>query len=450
MKDKEINVQGFLGKPFYVNFPRIIAEKNSRLVSGERTIFNAKDDKISKILTNFWDKENGQEKLRKATFNLSLWGKSIMYVWPNEAGELSLKFVRNPFNSRISKIDEKEQIAIIWDTLQQNDAPIWRKMVVTPTEMRIEFYAQAIARVGEVSAEPRPAERPYNSYSLANLMGFLPFIELENKSIGSMYLNSTTNINNQPDWINSSDLILKYQEMFRIAMVELKANRTRIAANVTSEKLLDIKSKGGYALEDVYADALIQGQFNTAYGSSSMDSSFQVLEGKPNLDVYTGAMEAVEAQIFNNAGWTPFKSSSNGVYENKTTSLFSDKLDIETTLFKQAILKPKLEKLFDFVLKFNGIDPFEKNGERKYSFDFIQLSMIDRVSKIEEQEKLINMGVVSQAEARAIIFGIPMALAEKQIEQVQKVNMANKKSDLELQGKFETANKAKLTTKEDK
>jgi hypothetical protein len=144
----------------------------------------------------------------------------------------------------------------------------------------------------------------------------------------------------------------------------------------------------------------------------------EVFQGDPKLATYQQEINFIEEQIFNNAGYSPFKTKGQGAenYENKTASLFADKLDIETTKLKQSKLKFKLYKIFDMVLTYYDLNPINDKGERQYSLSFISINMIDTMTKTDELKKQLEMGIISPAEVRADIKGITLSQAKKDIE----------------------------------
>ena len=134
----------------------------------------------------------------------------------------------------------------------------------------------------------------------------------------------------------------------------------------------------------------------------------------------------------NGMGYSTDNIGGSETYQNKTASLFADKRDKETTDYKQALRRPKLYKIFDYVLKFYGVEPFDNDGQRIYSFDFNNLAISDTAKKIQQNTELLENGIISQIEYRASVFNEPLDVAETNIKKVRKQYLEYQAQEQEL------------------
>lgn len=410
-------------KQHYVDFPVLIAKKASRLNAGESVIFNSEGDE-AKILNKFWADTRGQEILRKGLFTMSLFGRVVFFLSKDKHDNVKLCYTRNPWESRVGRINEKEEVAEIFYRPNTSDSATLTKIQITKEKYVITPMVEMEVRAGSTTTEMVATTEPI---VVPHDFNELPFIELENEMIPNFYGATFFGI---PDWWPSIDLMNFYQETTRIKNVEIKSNRTRIGINATNEQLRQMIDNGGHkALEDVSKDSVINSMFSNRYANGMNQSTFELMTGDPKLEAYSNELNWLEEKIYSNVGYTPFKATQGQQYENKTASLFVDKLDIETTQFKQSYIKEKLYKLFDIILEMNG---FSQKEERTYSFDIVPMNMIDKVKQYEEFQMGLEMGIISKAEARAELKNISIAQAKKDIEEIEKLEEEQMKKDLEM------------------
>lgn len=415
----------------YVDFPALIAKKASRLNAGKKLVFNDTDKKSAEILEQFWTKTRGQEILRKALFTMSLFGRVVLFLSLTKNGEVKLCYTKNPWESRVARLNEKEQVAELYYRPNTSDSAMLTKIQITPSEYIITPMVEQELRAGTTTASTELIEIS-KPIIVSHDFNELPFIELENEMIPNFFGATFFGI---PDWWPSIDLMNFYQETSRIKNVEIKSNRTRIGINATNEQLQHMMKNGGArALEDIAKDSVINSMFSNRYANGMNSSTFELMSGDPKLEIYSNELNYLEEKIYSFAGYTPFKQTQGTQYENKTSSLFIDKLDIETTQFKQSYIKEKLYKLFDIILDMNGI----KQENRTYSFDIVAMNMLDQVKQYEEFEKGINLGIISKAEARAELKEISVEKAKKDIKEIEKeqeaINQKEHQKELDLLG----------------
>lgn len=399
----------------YKNLIEIIGQKAASLTYGRTNpVVNSEKEDIPTTLNKWMEKVNFIETLKKSEYIDSTMGKTILYLNPTESGDLTLKYLKNPFEGRVSKIDEREQIAVIIDRSYQGDYAIVRRTTFTPKTIQVEnYWYNNETRIADKTAEIPKDLIPVKEYKISfeNELGFVPFVEIENLVVVNRFGGTTFNI--RPDWLPAKGLLDLINETFRISEVELRTNRTKVAGAVSAKELLRDNPTSN-ALQDFMKDSYL---FNkgtaSAYNNGQSNSSmFEILAGDPKLETYDKHISFLEDQIFNAAGYTPPRAGAGDTYKNLNESLNSDKLDIETTTAKRAIRIPKIYKLLDFVLQFYGVNSHDENGERLYSIDFNDLSMSSQLQKIDRYEKLLAMNVVDRVEARADIMGMSKKMAE--------------------------------------
>jgi len=183
---------------------------------------------------------------------------------------------------------------------------------------------------------------------------------------------------------------------------------------------------------DIFKDAFINARFSAGYSSGVGDSGLTIMQGDPKLMTYADYENFMDEKIMNGMGYSSDNTGGNETYVNKTASLFSDKRDKETTDYKQALRRPKLYQIFDYVLKFYGVEPFNSDGERIYSFDFNNLAISDTAKKISQNTELLENGIISQIEYRADVMNEPLELATKNIKKVRDLYLKQQLEEREL------------------
>jgi len=404
----------------YKNFPEIIAQKSAKLTIGLNLVFNSINEKLQNKLYEWFNKNNILEILYLNETLVSKWGKGILFLLPSK-NNITLHYVKNLYNGRVAKVNEQEQIAEIWNQSNQGDLLNFQKIIITSKKIKIINYTSQKSRIGSTEVTPDDELIPLNEYEFDTPLGIFPLVEIQNLPYNNMF--GSTLLNFRPDWLPVMESIKTYQNAYRISQVELQANRTRYFGEIDTKKLKELKENNNYAGEDIIGDAWINTTTNSMYSKSTSDNNIQVVAGQPNLKTYSDWLTFIEEQIMNGAGYTPPKiQKTNEIYQNKTSSLFADKLDKETTDYKQSLRKPKLYKIFDYVLKFYGFEPYDKNGQRIYSFDFVNLAITDTTTKIQNNKELLELGIISPSEMRSDVFNIPINLAKEQMKEINKEN----------------------------
>lgn len=421
------NFIGWLKRDFYVNFPHMIALKASRLNAGRKWIFNSEYENIENLLNNFWEKQLCMDKLRKMLYTMSYTGRGIMFLSVNKNNELELQYVKNTFESRVATINEKEQLAELFFRPYNGDDAQLIKVQITKEKYIITTYIQTNIRVGSTNEkqDTKTELKQIKQQEYKNAFNEVPVWLFENVPVPNLWGTSMFGV---PDWWLTKDLIEQYQSLIRIKNVELKSNRTRLVidgSNIKTDINEKIQTTG---LDDIAKDSIINTNSATlTRGSSGVGlSTMGYLQGDPKLEIYNNDLIYMENTIFNYAGYTPFRTSD--IYRNKNESLFYDKLDIETTMFKQEIIINKFYFIFDLVLKFYGIEPIE-NNKRKYSFSITSLNMIDKITQLDEFEKAFNQGIILKEEARAEYKNISISEAKKDIAKIEKQQKENNKEN---------------------
>lgn len=431
------NYISWLQREFYVNFPHMLALKASRLNAGSKWIFNSENKALQNKLNEFWEKQLCIDKIRKMLYTMSYMGKGIMFLSVNKDNEIELNYVKNPIESRVATINEKEKLAEIWFRPYNGDDSQLIKVQITKEKYIITTYYQTQVRIGSTSAnqETKTELKQISQQEYKNYFNDIPVWQFENFPVPNIWGASTFGV---PDWWLSKDLIEQYQTLIRIKNVELRNNRTRLV--IDSDNIKD-NSTG---LDDIAKDSIINSRIQQlTRGTSAIGTSaIQYLLGDPKLEIYNKDLEYMENTIFNYAGYTPFRSNGNDSYTNKNESLFKDKLDIETTLFKQSIIKDKFYLIFDMVLSFYGLQS-HKEGIRDYSFDITSLNMIDKVTLLDEFEKATNLGILFKAEARSEYKNISLSQAKDDIEQINKEQEEDLKQISKYQNNNENINASK-------
>ncbi len=424
---------GFKTGVLYKDFVEIIGQKAASLTFGQDLIFNGKNE-ATKILNKWYIKNDISNKLRKSEYMCSTWGKSILFLQiVNNGQDLTLSYVKNLLQGRVGSINDEAQVADIWNQDYVGDSPYFTHVRYTTIEITIEFYGtnNNKLRVGTSETEISPELIPLKSYSYPNKLGMIPVVEIENLPVNNLY-NSTYG-NFRPDWLPVMKLIELYNEIVRVSQVELTANRTRLIGELPPSEILKLNNgNSGQGFIDLFKDAFINARFNVGYSSGIGDAGLTIMQGDPKLQTYSDYENFMDQKIMNGMGYSTDNIGGSETYQNKTASLFADKRDKETTDYKQALRRPKLYKIFDYVLKFYGVEPFDNDGQRIYSFDFNNLAISDTAKKIQQNTELLENGIISQIEYRASVFNEPLDVAETNIKKVRKQYLEYQAQEQEL------------------
>jgi hypothetical protein len=411
-------------KPRMKDLVDLIAQKAGKTTYGTGLLINTQDKNINDFLPKYIEDNKILEILRKSEYVASKYGKTIMYLSATKNGELILKYLPNPFNGRVSKLNEQEQVAEIWEWQGTGDTKIFKKIAIDNKYITITDYTSKLgSRIGTtIAPEPKDLE-PLKEYKWEHNIPFFPVFEIENLPINN-WVNTTFNF--RPDWLPVWKLIDHYNEAIRISQVELRSNRTRILFEIQREVMSELVKKGTYNLTDIDKDSWINVNttMNNAMTGGINNPPITLLAGNPQFTSYIDFLNFLEDQIMNGSGYSSQRAAkNNGDYENKTSSLFSDKEDKETSNFKRALRLPVLYKIFDDILIFNGIEPF-KDNTRLYTIDISDILISDLTLQADTFEKWIDNGVMSRAEVRSLINNIPVIQAQKEIKMIEAEQLA--------------------------
>lgn len=414
----------WVNKKWIKDFVEIIAQKASKTTYGTGLIINSKNEDITNTLNNFIENNKILEILRKTEIVCSKYGKSIIYLTAsNDNNNITINYLSNPFNGRVSKINEQEQVAEIWEWKGTGDTKIFRKISIDNKYIKVIDYSSDIDnRIGTTTVPEPNNLKPLKEYAwIEHNLPFFPVFEIENLPINN-WVNTTFNF--RPDWLPIWKIIDFYNQAVRISQVELNANRTRMEFILKPEDIKALQQLNNkYKLEDIDKDALIRvPALGNLYQTGQNDSRLTLLAGNPQFSSYIKFLDYLENQIMKGSGYSA-KNDTKIDYDNKTTALFSDKDDKETAEQKRALRLPILYKIFDNILTFYNI-PTHVNNKRDYSIEISDILISDLTTQIDTFSKMLDNGLVSRAEIRAKLFNISIEQAKLELKEVDKENLA--------------------------
>lgn len=386
---------------WYLDIPRIIAQKSTRLVLGKGLLLQSEDEKLLNDWNNFYYKDKWFEKLAKFLIQNSLLGRCVLFWMLNKDGSLSLTLPSPSFMNRVAKINEQEQSAELFFTNIQADNQSLTWITITPEIVNVKVFNSIDKEIilGTTKSKVMPENAPDLEYNLKNPFGFLPIVEITNLPNPLLFGQSTT-LNGYPDCMPVADLINDANHIIKQKRKERVLNQTRIYGKVSNEKLLDLlmgKSDISEFIEDAFIEVASMDYDTVGKGG------VQVVQGAPKFSEYFIDYNGTMKSIYNGAGYD--YEEFNGVnYENKTKSLMNNKLDMETTEFKIAHYKPYIQRLIDIWMIINK--HWDGKVERPYSFDFLPIAMTDQLKEIEFWKFQLDYKLASRFEAIGAIRGI--------------------------------------------
>lgn len=400
---------------WYLDIPRIIAQKSTRLVLGKGLLLQSEDEKLLNDWNNFYYKDKWFEKLAKFLIQNSLLGRCVLFWMLNKDGSISLTVPSPSFMNRVAKINEQEQSAELFFTNVQADNQTLTWITITPQIVNVKIF-NAIDKeiiLGTTHAKVMPENAPDLEYNLKNPFGFLPIVEITNLPNPLLFGQSTT-FNGYPDCMPVADLINDVNHIIKQKRKERVLNQTRIYGKVSNEKLLDLLM-GKSDISEFIADAFIE--------VSSMDydtvgkGGVQVVQGAPKFSEYFIDYNGTMKSIYNGAGYD-YEEFSGVNYENKTKSLMNNKLDMETTEFKIAHYKPYIQRLIDIWMIHNKY--WDGKKERPYSFDFLPIAMTDQLQQKELLQFQLDYGLIARHEAIGQIRHVNNLQAKSIVKEIDK------------------------------
>ena len=132
---------------------------------------------------------NLREKLRQICFQMSLLGKSIAFVERKKPtkefpkGLLMFKVSNETVMSSVAKVDDIDQLAVIYTNTNKSDMPSLQKIIFKQGLMIVEEYANPDEiRAQDVSAEvEKGLQRLGKRQVFETDLNFLPFAEFPNR-----------------------------------------------------------------------------------------------------------------------------------------------------------------------------------------------------------------------------------------------------------------------------
>lgn len=379
---------------WYLDIPRIIAQKSTRLWLGKGILLQSEDKKLLDNWNNFYYKDKIFEKLAKFGIQNSLLGRCILLWMITKTGELTLVVPTPTFMSRVAKINEQEQSAELFFTNNQADNQTLTWVTITPKIVHVEIFNNVGEEtiLGTTKSKTKPENLAKTSYTLKNPFGFLPIVEITNLPNPLLFGQSTT-LNGYPDCMSVYPLIEDLNHNIKQKRKERILNQTRAFGQLSNEQLLELmtgKSDIGQYVEDFFMNVS-----STPYDKNG-NGGINFIQGNPKFSEYWLDYNGIIKQIFNGAGYD-IEDYNGQQYTNKTQSMFNNKFDMETTEFKIAHYKPYILRLMDMWMYYYG--HWNMIGERTYSFDFIPIAMTDQLQEKELIQFQLDYGLMSKKEA---------------------------------------------------
>lgn len=411
---------------WYLDIPRIIANKSTKLWLGKGLLFQSKDKDLLDFANDRNIKDKWFEKLYKFGIQNSLLGKAFLMWLLNEDGNLSLTIPQPSFMDRVAKYNEQEQSAELFFQNEQSDSAKLTWVTMQNRKVKVDVFSGSKEIIlGSTKTKIKPNIRPVASYELKNPFGYLPIVEITNLPQINLYGNSTQ-LNAYPDCMPVWDLIWDINHIIKQKRKERVVNLTRFYGALSNEKLLDLMT-GNSDISEYVNDVFI------SVASSNYDktgnSGLNVVQGNPQFSEYWKDYNGTMKQIYNGAGYD-YNDFENSQYENKTKSLFNNKFDMETTETKIAFYSSYFYRMFDILFTYckkeNGQPYWDGKGERPYSFKFIPIAMTDQIVQDTLINSRLNNGTMSVSEAIGEYDNVDQLIAESKlkiiIKESQEVN----------------------------
>lgn len=402
---------------WYIDIPRIIANKSTKLWLGKGILFQSEDKKLLDALNDWYFTDKVFEKLWKFGVQESLIGRCLMFWQLTKTGKMSLVVPSASFNSRVAKINEQEQSAEIFYMNEQADNTSITWVTFTPEKVYVQIYNSIDKEtiLGSTRSKTKPDYLPELEYSLDNPFGYLPIVEIINMPNPLLFGNSTT-LNAYPDCMPVYHLIEDLNQVIKQKRKERVLNQTRIYGKLANEKLLDLmlgNSDISEFIKDTFLEVASGDYDKTGKGN------INIIQGDPKFNEYWLDYNGTAKQIFNGAGYD-YDEHGSDVYTNKTQSMFNNKYDMETTETKIAYYIPYIMRMIDIWVTYNGF--WNGKGERPYSFKFIPIAMTDQIVQDQLINSRLNNGTMSVTEAIGEYDNIDPLMANNKLEEIIKEN----------------------------
>lgn len=416
--DPQSILNWFGNNPSFMHVPILIAQNKAvPLTIGEDILFDSEDLPMLEALNRWADTVRLYEKMKQVVYQMSLWGKSIPYLerknktdeFPN--GLLMFKLPNMLGMSSVAKVDDVEQMAVLYTNTNRSDSPSLQKITFIPGKMIIQDFANPDSiRAQDVTVEvEKGLQAQGNVQVVENSLDFVPFQEFLNKQVPNLYNVSTTYFASFPDWWFGRKLIFDIEDNLDKKRKERGKNMTRAIGSL-DPKIHEKITSGQIEAED-YLGELFFNANTTAYTTGGNDIA--IIQGDPKLDVYSNDTNNTLEKIFEMAGYNYYKDDGN--YENKTKSIMNYDLDNQTTKTKQKDIKVRLYRMIDLVLKDMGFEPI-KNGVRDYEVSFVGTNIIDDIRQLDIIDRRLLNGTLEPVRAIQQLDNVSRATAEEYVE----------------------------------
>lgn len=407
----------FYSNGTYLNVPiQLVYNKVIPLTLGDEILFDSDNVELVNFL-NYWaDKTKLYEKCRLLVAQSSIVGKSMAFLLRNGLGELDLYIPTYPQMSGVAKVNEQEELAVIWTNLNKSDTPSFAKITITKGACAIqEFAATKQLRVQDASTFEGDLT-PRGETKIAKLdTNFFPLFEFVNKRIPDFGFQNTSYLSGIPDWWLGRKLLFDIEESLEQKFRERKKNQTRAFGEMDDATVANMKKGMTDGLEEIFGDFMIRstlGSYNTGG-----NKAITFIQGDPKLDTYYNDVKNTMSMFYESCGYNYRVDDNSGPYENKTKAITNNDLDDQTTKLKQKELLNGLYKLVDIVLADNGIE-FNENGVRNYSINFATTSIVEKVQRMDLIERRINIGLLSRVEAIQLLDNVSKPIAENKLKEI--------------------------------
>lgn len=437
-KDSTSILNWLLNNPSYLNLPWMLAQnKVVPLTIGSEILVDSDDEKIVKELNRWMNTVNLREKLRQICFQMSLLGKSIAFIERKKPtkdypkGLLMFKVSNETIMSSVAKVDDIDQMAVIYTNTNKSDAPSLQKIIFKQGLMIVEEFANPDEiRAQDINTEvEKGLQRLGKRQVFETNLDFLPFAEFPNRVMPNIIGgNNNTIWSAIPDWFMGRKLIFDIEDNFQKRWSERFKNQTRVMGQFDPEAIKNLIN-GTSTPEDFAGDFIIESN-NQSYMNGT--NGITVIQGDPKLEVYHRDKEMLIKTFYESAGYNYFEKDGN--YENQTKSIMNYDLDMSTTKMKQSDIKYRLYKILDLVLNDMGLEVY-KNGVRNYTIDFQTTSIVDDIRLIDIVERRLAMGTLDRVRAVQMLDKVPKTIAQEYVD------LADKDLDKQVERDIETQNK---------
>lgn len=404
-------INNLIDENLFIEIPYIIATKKAApLTIGTGLIFDCETTEIQDFINDWYSKKQVYIKLWQfAVFN-SLYGRAIMYLNHTQDGGLDLVLLKQITSARVAKLNEIENVAKIYTTPYEDDNNRFFEIDMVQGKTTIKQYVlQEGQSIADLNGGIPKGMQVVNETFFDTGIDILPIIETTNLPNPSQ---ANVTVKMFPDTIAVRQLIADVQANIKAKRTERQVNITRFYGVGTPEQIKSFANDPDFnnVVKSGYISNGMQGY------EKGVNGGIEVMQGDPKFDQYVLDMNNTMKLIFEGSGYN-YTDNSNDGYENKTSSIMGQALDVQTTKIKQQYYLDKMYRLFDYVMIFYG--KWDGKGVRPYSMWFKDAHIVDELKMDEYINSRLANQTMSRIEAISRYDQIPENQAIEKLKEIE-------------------------------